>query len=950
MTDNTLKPWYAIATPHEDIRLGRLDESIFAANLWEVVQGDAPPIYLDPEEFLRKTYMTAGMAATLKRVGSALSGGSDSGDRIMSLQTAFGGGKTHTLVALWHLARYADRLRTSPAAASLHEALAGNFPRQVRAVAVFTNQTCDPVQGRRTSSGIHTRTLWGEIAAQLGENTGLPMLYEMVRPNDEARTVPMGIFHEVLRAAAPCLILIDELADYCVGAAGVAVGATTLADQTISFIQQLTEATALVPGAVVVATLPASKAEVASSEKGQEAFITLEKRFQRLGADVKPVADDEIYDVVRTRLFERITPPGQEDYPRIVAAAYHTMYANHANEVPIEAAKPSIRDQIAQAYPFHPELIDALYKRWGSHPDFQRTRGVLRLMASVIGDLWSRRDATTQSQPLIQPCHINWSLDPLNASLTRLWGPAYQAVVAADVYGAGSNARKLDEERGGDYSREKIAQGIAAATLLGSFGGQAERSGYSSKDLKYACSRPTLDWNYTDGAFVELENRCFYMHTASAGNLGKRYWFSTRPTLNRLIVRYRDQFAGQSFDTEIIDVIKAGIERGAGKDATWRPFVNPGIELAEQKSLALIVLPPALASNGDDETLKPVREAVQAISKKCGGKDRSYRNTLVFLAPTTRGLNKLRQAQRELAALKAIKAEFSEQLDQEQKDDLKKRLESAEKTAADALGPAYTVALRVQGSDVEHVTLNNAGATFTEHLGYLWKALVEEEEWILRRVGSVSLRESGLIPNTADASPLRVKDAVEAFLKYTDKPIITGREAVARGLEQACKDRLIGIARGTNPSTFMSRTCGEAITIDPSEDGLWIIPPFTEEPAPPKAIDPNQPTESASVGGTPDSRTTVSASDSTAEAQTAGETFTRKIRKFRISGTVPLESWSDIFRSFVLPTSKMGLKQQKLGINFEMLAGDQSAIDPNDPTFKAMQEAARQLGLHFEEE
>lgn len=124
---------------------------------------------------------------------------------------------------------------------------------------------------------------------------------------------------DILRAAAPCLVLLDELADYCVGAAAVPVGDTSLADQTVSFIQQLTEAVQQVPGAVVVATLPASKYEVAQSEKGQEACVTLEKRFQRLGADLKPDADEEIYEVVRARLFESVAPESDPDYPKKVA-------------------------------------------------------------------------------------------------------------------------------------------------------------------------------------------------------------------------------------------------------------------------------------------------------------------------------------------------------------------------------------------------------------------------------------------------------------------------------------------------------------------------------------------------------------------------------------------------------------------------------------------------------
>ncbi|MBC8459145.1 MAG: ATP-binding protein, partial [Deltaproteobacteria bacterium] len=628
-----LKPWYAVATPHEDIRKGRLEEAVFAANIWAVVQGTAPEVYLDPEEFFGKTYMTTGIGTVLTRVSNALAGDAESGDRIISLQTAFGGGKTHTLVALWHLAKHVDKLKSSPHAKDLVRVLENRFPDQVRSVAVFTNASCDATQGRETPEGIHTHTLWGELAVQLGGKK----LYEKIRANDETQRVPQGIFADVLREAAPCLILLDELADYCVGAAAVPVGDTTLADQTISFIQQLEEAVSQVPGSAVVATLPASKYEVAQSEKGQEAFVTLEKRFQRLGADIKPVADDEIYEVVRARLFDSITPPDDPDHPKKVAQTYQSMYASHSGEVLSEASKKTFREQIERAYPFHPLVIDALYTRWGSHPDFQRTRGVLRLLASVVGDLWQRRKGTTQTQHLIQPCHIRWSIDAMQAALTRLWGPAYQSVAAADIIGQKSNAAAFDEERGADYAREEIGQGIAAAILLGSFGGKAGRSGFSSKEIKLACSKQGVNWNYADGALLELENRCFYLHSTTAGALGKRYWFSTKPTLNKLIIQYRQQMDGEDFEDEILEDLRTQAGKGALAGATWRVIVDPAEDLPEQKALTLLILPPSLAWNGNGPEKDLVREHVLKISGKCGGRDRLFKNTLIFLTGTSRG-------------------------------------------------------------------------------------------------------------------------------------------------------------------------------------------------------------------------------------------------------------------------------------------------------------------------
>jgi hypothetical protein len=939
---DTLKPWYAIATPHEDIREGRLEEAIFAANIWAVVQKTAPEVYVDPEEFYRKTYMTVGLGTVLKRVASALRGDGESGDRIISLQTAFGGGKTHTLVALWHLAKHATKLKKSPAADELRKVLGDRFPEKVRSVAVFTNATCDATQGRETPEGVHTRTLWGELAQQLGGRE----LYAKVRANDETQRVPQGIFVDVLREAAPCLILLDELADYCVGAAAVPVGDTTLADQTISFVQQLTEAVQQVPNAVVVATLPASKFEVAQSEKGQEAFTTLEKRFQRLGADVKPVADDEIYNVVRTRLFESITPANQTDYPKKVAQAYQTMYAGHSGEVPSEAAKNAYREQVERAYPFHPLLIDALYTRWGSHPDFQRTRGVLRLLASVVGDLWKRRQGNTETQHLIQPCHIRWSVDAMQAALTRLWGPAYQSVAAADVLGEKSNAGSLDEERGGDYRSEKIAQGLATAALLGSFGGKGDRSGFSSKDLKLACSRHGLNWSYTDGALLELENRCFYLHSVGAGSLGKRYWFGTKPTLNKLLVQYRQQCSNLNFDDQILEALRTESQKSLGAAVTWRVVVNPEPDLPEQKTLTLLVLPPSFAWGDNGNGKDAVRQRVMELSSRCGAKDRIYRNTLLFLVATPRGLGKLRQSHRERAALQGIQTDYGDQLDPDQKDDLRKRLEAAERAASEALGPAYTVVLRVSGQEVDSCALNDARPNFQEHLGFVWTTLVEDEEWILRRVGSVTLQNTGMIPKEGG---MRVRDAVDAFLRFTDKPIIASRAAAATGLAQACTDGLIGIARGATLANLQARYCKQPVSIDPNEDGVWVIPPFdVEQPKPLVQLAPGQsrgepptiaPTSTGTTTDTPDS----------ALPGTGGTTgkAAKQVRSFVIRGAVPVENYGELFRCFVGPAVRMNLKM-RLGVEFEMQVDSEQPLDANDPALKKMQEAAAQLRLNFE--
>jgi len=947
MEDTSLKPWYSIATPHKDIREGHFAEDVFAANLWAVVSGTAPDIYMDPEEFFRKTYMTKGLGSTLNRIGRVLKKEGVAGDRILSLQTSFGGGKTHILIALWHLARYAEKLDKSEVAGKLREALGGELPQADPRIAVFTNQTCDATQGRETESGIRTFTLWGELALQLGG----PDLYEKIKANDRARSVPQGLFVDILKEAAPCLILLDELADYCVGAASVKAGATTLADQTVSFMQQLTESVQQVPGTAVVATLPASKFEVARSEEGQEAFLTLEKRFHRLGSDSKPVADDEIYDVVRARLFESITPPDRVDYPAKVARAYHEMYAAHSNDVPGESVKASYRERMERAYPFHPELIEAFYTRWGSHPDFQRTRSVLRLLGCIVGDLWNRRKSTSQTQHIIQPCHVNWSLDPLQAELTRLWGNAYQSVAAADICGESANAIAPDEERGGDYEREAITAGLASAVLLGSFGGDGERTGFSAKDLKLACSRAGVNWNYLDGAVLQLEERCFYLHSAQAGSLGKRYWFGTKPNLNRLFVQYRQQIEDQDFEDEIIEELRGQSKGGMFSTATWKVLVDPGEDLAEQKSLCLLVFPPSLIWNGEEDA-DEIRRKVMEINRRCGNQDRKFRNTLVFLAATKRGASRLRTAYRDRATAIALKNDYGDQLDEEQKADLKNRLEKARHDVQEKLPAAYTVALRVEGSAVKTVTLDDAGEDFSKHLNLLWRELVENHEWILKRVGGVTLRESGLIPEGDGA--ISVKDAIETFLRYTDKHMIAGARAVTEGLERACSDGIIGIGRGTSCSNLKAKFCRQSVSLAPDDDGVWIIPPFDPKKEGAEETVAGQQTEppgAGEVAGRANEQYTEGYSGSEKPSEVVGSPETsQKVHRIKIKGSVPMENWSDLFRAFVAPAGRLDLKKVKLGVDFELETKEGKGLSEGEQTYQAMKEAARQLGLEFEGE
>ena len=332
--DSPLPAWYTNVYPHYDIRNGSLDESVFAANLGEVAMGIGQEVYSNPTMFFEKTYITAGLRDIANRVVRALNG-EETDNRVISLQTGFGGGKTHTLISLYHITKTGKSLLSS--AYTQHILESKVTPQFENAqVAVFTNNTTDVSQGRTTDDGITIYTLWGELAYQLGGLEG----YNLIQKNDIERISPAAnLFRPILEKSAPVLILIDELADYCNKASAVMIGKGSLSDQTIGFMQTLTEVVSSVPRCVLIATLPASATEVASSAIGQQILTALESRIVRVGTSIKPVEDEEIFEVVRRRLFDNI---GNPEVIELVLNRYKNTYHNRRSDLPTQADRASL--------------------------------------------------------------------------------------------------------------------------------------------------------------------------------------------------------------------------------------------------------------------------------------------------------------------------------------------------------------------------------------------------------------------------------------------------------------------------------------------------------------------------------------------------------------------------------------------------------------------------------
>lgn len=921
-----MTPWFKNVTPHQDVRDGVLDESVFAADLSEVAIGKGRPVYAKPALFFSKTYFTVGLRTICKRVIDGLNGKIDSGDRAVSLQTGFGGGKTHSLIALYHIAKQGKAITKLDGMKDLLS-YTGPITFTEGNVAVFTNKTCDPTSGRK-AGGLTIKTIWGEIAYQLGGKAA----YEIIRENDEKQTCPKGLFKEVLAKCSPALILIDELADYCVSASAVTVGKSTLCDQTISFAQELSESVVALPHCVLVATLPASPVEVASSQLGAHILTSLSNRLSRVSADTKPVNDEEIFEVLRRRLFESIDDEKAVDD---VATNYEALYQSLALELPSFAPKAEYRERIKKSYPFHPALIEVFHKHWASHHDFQRTRGVLRLLASIVSDLWQRQNSLVGDVSLIHTSDVNFAnLDALTSQIKKLWGNGYDAVLPADVSGKSSNAFKID---GGvkEYGAHNIAQGIASTILLYSFGSTGGNKGVSIEDIKLAVVRPMgFNHNSVNGALDRLEAAAHYLYYSSSGS-SKRYWFHTKPNINILINQAKGDVKSGDVHQEIINRLSGRTQ----SVSNFNVLIAPSEEVPEQKTPTLIILHPKYQINGGDIATKPLGDLIRKLSTKKGNGDRVYRNTILFLICSEVGFTKVHSDITEYLACVKIRDEYQGQLEQEQKADIKGKIESHNQLIDRSIASAYAVVAKncVQ-QGIKTLPIKQFKDQIDRQIDSVIHTALIDDEWLLLKVGLSELKRQNLLP-TPDA-PIRAKDVYEAFLRYDDKPMIANAAAVQDSIARFCTEGQFAIASG-EAAKFTRFYFKESVPfLDVTESTYWLV-----DKSQIPAVSGDSTSSGPTTGGDtlPDTVKEGKGTGSGGAAPKTGKAF----KSITISGKVAPENYSHIFTSFVQP-----LINNKIEIKIEIKgkATDNSPISENTQNFKIAKESASQLGLTFSAE
>ncbi len=922
------KPWFRLVQPHLDIRQGRLDESVFAANLAEVALGNGREIYNNPVVFFSKTYFTAGLKSIAKTVLKGLNGKEDAENRVISLQTGFGGGKTHTLISLFHLCKWGKGAATSPFATELLQ-FAGTPEFESANIAVFTNTTNDAANGRHVEAGVHIQTIWGELAYQLGGKES----YEIIRKNDEQLIAPAGLFKQVLEKCKPALILIDELADYCVKASARKAGDSSLADQTISFMQELTEAVAGTNNCVAVITLPASPQEVGNTPQAQAILSSLQKRVSRVGADTQPVADDEIFEVIRRRLFEDI---GDKNTIEAIATKYSDLYQQFWTELPTHAAKTEYKQRIVKSYPFHPELIDVFRIRWASHHDFQRTRGVLRLLASIVSDLWQRQQSLSGGNLLIHSGVVNFAnLDAMSGQLKKLYGNGYDAVITADVAGGGSNAFKIDSNEN-EYGQWYLTQAISSVILMNSFGSDGANKGISVAELKLHLLTPEgFNHNNINGALNKLESVAHYLYYAQSGGSGKRYWFHTKPNINILI----NQAKGDIKENDVTAEIIKRIEEKRKQIQFFNVLVNPSEDIPEQMKPTLIILSPNYFAN-PNQINGQTKPLIERIATKKGNSERIYRNTLLFLVCSEIGLGQLQSSIREYLACQKINQDYQGQLEQDQRNDLKRRMEDASKQSETSLVAAYSIIVKYSVKNgIDKLVIKQFKDTLDNQINGNLISELKEEEWLLDSVGLGTLRANQLLPTPQQS--IKAKDIYEAFIRFDDKPMITGIEAIQKSLLKYCYNNEFCIATGDG-TNFTKYFLGENVPFfDVSDVTYWLMDKSLK-PLPTLPVVDEIETNTA-INNVVDEPSPASIANGLTEILQVQ----KSIKSVTISGKVPFEQYTQLFTSFIMPLAQNNIE---IEIKIKGKSTQAKPISENSQEYKIIKESAKQLGLSFDEE
>ena len=704
-------PFHTIAVPHRDILEGRLTLDVFAADLWEVFRGTAPDEYKDSTQFFEKTYQTDGLRDLLSIIEGRLNG--RGGDPVIQIQTPFGGGKTHALIAMYHRA--------------------SEWNAQ-KAVIVGTPMSASD-------------TLWGMLETQLtGE---IDRFDGLTSPGRDALC-------ELLSESQPVLILMDEVLEYMTKAAGVQVADSTLATQTLAFMQELTEAAAILEKVALVITLPSGAME-RYDEGAERLFMQLGHVAGRVEKIYTPVQEHEIAQVIRQRLFAPINMDNAGETIRDFMD-----YAEKESILPPGMELSEYRKRFEAAYPFLPEAIDVLYQRWGSFPDFQRTRGVLRLLSLVIHSL------KDQAIPYISLADFDLSVQEIRRELLKHIGGEYDSVISADITGEDAGAKQVDIGLGDAHKGLKLGSRAATTVFLYSFSGGTEQ-GVNLGEIKRSATTTGNPSSVVAEAVEGLRGKLFYLQHDSG-----RSYFTNQPNLNRILLTRMENISDSEIDEFEETLLKKNLS--GGKLKTFLE-AKDGADIPDNDDLKLVIL-----KERDDVLMK------EALETR-GNTPRVNRNTLFFLVPLEREGNGFYSQLRKITAYRTIGSDRALNLSDEQRKEVRAELKKAEDELNDRLRRYYrTVFIPVK----EGVKASDLGVPTYGDTKKLDEAVYDKlrsDREILESIHPLVIKERYLKTNES----VSTVQLYQSSAKTPGEVRVTNRGAWESGIREGVEQGLFGL-------------------------------------------------------------------------------------------------------------------------------------------------------------
>jgi len=667
-----LRPWREVVTPHPDVASGRYQQAEFAADLGQVSRGQGADEYRNPREFFGRTFITEGLRHLLTNAVRRLA--QNDGDPVVELQTNFGGGKTHSMLALYHLVSGAP-VSDLPGVETILQAVGVSKPPQAQR-AVLVGTELSPGQAHTKPDGTTVRTLWGDLAWQLMGKDG----YALVAEADRLGVSPGSeVLRQLFAAASPCLILIDEWVAYMRQLYGVSDLPAGSFDANLSFAQALTEAAKAAPNTLLVASIPASDIEI-GGEGGKEAVVRLRNTFGRLESTWRPASAEEGFEIVRRRLFQPITQAQDFAARDAVAKTFTELYRTQSQEFPSDCREGDYERRIKAAYPIHPELFDRLYSDWSQLDRFQRTRGVLRLMAAVIHALWERQDTSI----VILPASVPIDDPTVQFELTRYLEDNWIPIIERDVDGAHSLPLRLDREHP-NLGRYSAARRVARAIYMGSAPTfHTANRGIEEQRIKLGCVQPGESVATFGDALRRLTDQANHLYVE-----GKRYWYSTQASVTRLA---QDR-AGQLNRDDVLYKLEERLKQEqATRGSFARVHACPGStgDIPDERDARLVILRPGAAHAAKDAASEAMQAAADLLAHR-GTSPRYNSNTLVFLAADRARLEELEQAMRQYLAWRSIEEEHETlNLDPFSRNQAKTHRERADSTVKARIPETYT--------------------------------------------------------------------------------------------------------------------------------------------------------------------------------------------------------------------------------------------------------------------